>query len=271
MTHMPIEVLVASLEESCPSKLIDRLNLQTPAIICNQTDRYDYWEIERSNGKVRWFDFDERGVGLNRNNSLIRSTGEICLIADDDMTFVDGYSEIVEKSFSRNPNADVIIFNIKESTPTRTVTKREKRVTRLSAYKYGAARIAFRRQSILNHRICFSQLFGGGACYSAGEDVLFVVDCIKSRLNIIAVPDSIALLNEERDSTWFKGYSNKLFQDKGALYLSADGYLMGAIHCVLNALLHHNRYRMEGYSLISVIRQELKGLHSFSSSARRSL
>lgn len=263
MTQVSIEVLVASLGERSPDRLIDRLNLQTPAIICNQSDRYEYHEIALGSHQIKWFDFNERGVGLNRNNSLMRSSSEICIIADDDMTLIDNYPLIVERSFSENPNADVIIFNIKENTRTRSVTKRNKKVTRLSAYKYGAARIAFKRQSIIKNRIYFSQLFGGGAQYSAGEDVLFIVDCIKKHLNVIAVPAYIATLNDERDSTWFNGYSDKLFQDKGALYYSADGLVLGTIHCAINALIHNGRYIDEGYTFLKVLNEEIKGLNQF--------
>ena len=63
----------------------------------------------------------------------------------------------------------------------------------------------------------FSLLFGGGARYSNGEDSLFLHDCLKKGLHLYAGTDEIG---EEvyRESTWFKGYNEKFFTDRGVLY-----------------------------------------------------
>lgn len=84
--------------------------------------------------------------------------------------------------------------------------------------RFGAARIAFRRKSITKNGITFNLHFGGGTEYSAGEDTLFLHDCLRKGLKIVAVPDSIATLLENRESTWFKGYTDKYFLDRGALF-----------------------------------------------------
>ena len=60
-------------------------------------------------------------------------------------------------------------------------------------------------------------MFGGGAKYSNGEDSLFIMECIKKGLKILALPISIGR-EEERESTWFKGYNKKFFYDRGVLY-----------------------------------------------------
>ena len=65
--------------------------------------------------------------------------------------------------------------------------------------------------------IKFSILFGGGARFSNGEDSLFLKDCLDKGLKMFAVP---AVLGEEvpRPSTWFNGYNDKFFYDRGVLY-----------------------------------------------------
>lgn len=63
----------------------------------------------------------------------------------------------------------------------------------------------------------FSLLFGGGAKYSNGEDSLFLKDCLKYGLKVYAVPIEIGA-ERERESTWFKGYTDKFFIDRGVLY-----------------------------------------------------
>src|SRR5699024_5029640 len=127
-------------------------------------------------------------------------------------------SEIVKKQFEENPSADVIIFNLYEEKPTRYIIKNKFKVRFMNFMRFGAARIAFKTDSITKNGIFFNQHFGGGTEYSNGEDSLFLSECIKKRLNIIAVPVYIATLTEERDSTWLTGYDDKFFKDRGTLF-----------------------------------------------------
>ena len=66
------------------------------------------------------------------------------------------------------------------------------------------------------NNITFSLLFGGGARYCAGEDVTFVQDCLKSGLRVYKSPIIMSVMKQD-SSTWFKGYDEKYFHDKGAL------------------------------------------------------
>ena len=65
--------------------------------------------------------------------------------------------------------------------------------------------------------IRYSLLFGGGAPYMNGEDSLFLHDCLEKKLKVYRSPVYIG--DEKRgDSTWFKGYDDKFFFDRGVLY-----------------------------------------------------
>ena len=61
------------------------------------------------------------------------------------------------------------------------------------------------------------ELFGGGAPYSNGEDSLFFMDCIKKGFKVVAVSAVIGT-EKTRKSTWFKGYDEKFFFDRGVLF-----------------------------------------------------
>ena len=74
----------------------------------------------------------------------------------------------------------------------------------------------------------FSLLFGGGAPYSAGEDSLFIMRCVKSGMKIYALPVSIGR-EELRPSTWFNGYTEKFFYDRGVLFSHLYGKLAGVM------------------------------------------
>lgn len=84
--------------------------------------------------------------------------------------------------------------------------------------RFGAARIAVKVNSISMNNIYFNLNFGGGCQFSNGEDTLFLYECLRKKLKIYAVNDTIAKLTHERESTWFSNYNEKYFEDKFILY-----------------------------------------------------
>lgn len=214
---MNIQVLVAAMYQKDHS-LLEKMHLKTDAIVANQCDENSIEDFEWNGHKVRYLNFAERGVGLNRNNALMRATGDICLFADDDMVYVDDYVEKVKKAFEQYPDADVIAFNLIEPKVTRYVIKKAYKVGFLNYLRFGTARVAVRLRSIRENGIYFNQCFGGGTEHSHGEDNIFLTDCLRKGLKMYAVPEYIAELTEERVSTWKTGYDEKYFHDQGALY-----------------------------------------------------
>lgn len=212
-----VEVLVAAMHQSDKS-LLDRMRIETDAIIGNQCDGDSIERFEWNGNNIIYLNFSERGVGLNRNNAMIRARGDICLLADEDIIYVKGYANKVRKAFSRFGNADVIIFNIYEKPVTRYVIKHATRVWWHNFLRYGAVRIAFRRESIVENGIYFNQNFGGGCQYQHGEDNIFLAECLSKGLKVYAVPVYIAMLTPGSTSTWRKGYTEKYFSDQGRLY-----------------------------------------------------
>ncbi|MCE5286201.1 MAG: glycosyltransferase family 2 protein [Pelosinus sp.] len=219
---MNIEVLVSTMHQNDLS-LIKKMNLQTNAIIINQCNRNSYLEKSINNRQYKMYSFSERGVGKSRNNALMRSTADICVMADDDVVYLDNYEAIIKDAFIRMPNADVIMFNVPSYNKERdTITiEKTQRVRYHNCLKYGTFNMAFKRESILKANIFFSLLFGGGAVYSAGEDSLFIMDCLKKGLIIYADTHKIADVYHET-STWFTGFNDKYFLDKGAFFAAVS-------------------------------------------------
>ncbi len=234
-----IEVLISTMHQK-DTQLVEKMHLQSDAIIINQTDSHGFQEFISNGHKVRFYSFAERGVGLSRNSALMRATGDICVLADDDMVFMDNYCATVQRVFDQNPSADVIIFNIIENGPTRRRTNTKiKKIHKLNYMNYGAARIAFRRSAVSYWGISFNQNFGGGTQHQSGEDTLFLRDCLATGLKIIAVPEAIAVLEDNRPSTWFHGYNRKYFFDKGVL-LAIGHPVLAPLFCLYLALRHKN-------------------------------
>lgn len=213
-----IEMLIATMNRDSLDFLKD-INLQTDAVIANQTDRFSQELRSASTGKIKLISTLERGVGRNRNIALTNSTAKYCIIADDDNRYADNYAQKIYKGFSTCPSADILIFNSEIRGKERYKSKKTQRTHRVRIWnfcRYGAVRIVINRTSWEKKPVFFSELYGGGAKYGAGEDVLFLRECIRKGYRIYAVPETLLYVNQEQ-STWFTGYDRKFFYDKGAL------------------------------------------------------
>jgi glycosyltransferase involved in cell wall biosynthesis len=257
---MNVQVLIATTDQHDYS-LIDKMNIQSDAIVSNQCNRNEIVEFQYKGQRVKYLNFMERGVGLNRNNALMRADAELSIIADDDMIFVDGYVDIVKKHFRENPDVDVIIFNLLERNSSRYVIKKKFRVRYWNFMRFGAARLVFKTRSVTKHGISFNLHFGGGAEYSAGEDTLFLYDCLKHGLKIIAVPDAIAILTNDRGSSWFEGYTDKYFYDKGVLF-AAMSKRWSKLLCLQFAIRRRKLFEKEK-TWYEAYKLMLKGLEDF--------
>ena len=233
---MKVEVLASVMFEE-PDGLIRRMRLDSDAVVINQCDRLDYREILEAGHRIRFCSFPDRGVGRSRNEAILRAEGDICLFSDGDLVYEPGYAEAVAAEFDRNPDADMILFNvtIEERRRTYHITERKK-VHWYNCGRYGAVSFAVRRESLLVSGITFSLLFGGGARYGSGEDSLFLKAFIDKGFSVYTAPVTIA---EEKPgkSTWFAGYNEKFFRDKGVLYRHLYGRLARVM--ALRFLLAH--------------------------------
>lgn len=214
---MKLEVLVATMNQE-NHELIKKMNISTDAVIANQCNNNDIKEFSFRGKDIKYINTKTKGVGINRNIGLLASTGDILLFADDDILYEDDYEHTILKEFEKNPKADIIIFNLYDSQNNRYQIKERHKVGYFNYMRYGTVRIAAKKNSLIKHNITFNQNFGGGSKYGSGEDTLFLTDCLKAKLNIYAVPKYIGTIKDERDSTWFKGFNEKYFKDKGALF-----------------------------------------------------
>jgi hypothetical protein len=221
---MTLEVLVAAVRQNVRD-LAAKMNLKTNAIIINQDDYFGYDEFDLNEAKIKAYTFKERGVGLSRNNALLRSDSDLLLFSDEDIILNSSYAEMIIKEFALYPRADLILFNVE--VDERRATYRNTGHKRIRWYNYGrypAYSIAARTKNLHAANVTFSLLFGGGAKYCNGEDSLFLRDCLKKGLKIYGSPINIGR-EAYRESTWFTGYNEKFFNDRGALYHYLYGFM----------------------------------------------
>jgi glycosyltransferase involved in cell wall biosynthesis len=254
-----VQVLIATMHQNDHS-LLEKMNIQTEAVVGNQCDRNEVEHFEHNGRAIDWFSFAERGVGLNRNNALMRAKADYCLFADDDMVFRDGYEQTVIKAFEENPKADVLIFNLEEEGDTdRRANTKARKIGLLNYMNYGAARFVIRRSAVSYHGISFNQNFGGGTPHNCGEDTLFLRDCLKEGLRMYAVPYTVAKLTESRESSWFKGYTEKYFFDKGVVFGIAHPVL-GKLFSIYIAMRHGEYVAQSEFSRKQILKFMFNGI-----------
>lgn len=214
---MRIQTLVAAVGQDVKT-LAEKMRLETDAVIVNQCDENSYLEYEWGSHTIKCYSFRERGVGRSRNSALLHSDGDILLFSDEDIVYDAGYAEKILAEFEAHPEADLLLFNLRV-TPERATYHIDSygRVRWFSCGRYPTYSFAVRSGRLKKAGVTFSLLFGGGAPYSNGEDSLFLMECLRKGLKVYHTPTEIG---EEvpRPSTWFRGYNEKFFYDRGYLY-----------------------------------------------------
>ena len=201
------------------------------------------------------------GVGNSRNLAIEKSSADILLFTDDDMIYSDRYEKDIINEFESHPNADMIIFNVNTINKDRPFAHTNE-FTKVSAYgcfKYGTPQIAVKKIFVDKHKLRFSTQFGGGAEYSAGEDNLFILTAIKNGGSVYASPITIGTAGQLK-STWFNGYNEKYFYDKGAFYKAVSDKIYPLF--ITNYVLRHSETLKE-IGAFNAVRQMLKGAKKY--------
>ena len=211
-----IEVVVATMNQQDFS-LVQKMNISTDAVIANQCDRSSIEEKMINNHRIKYINTPTKGVGLNRNIGLSLAENDILLLADDDIIYVDDYARIIISAFNELKDADVIIFRMRfiKNGKEYDIDKHSTRKLHIwNGLSYGTYQIAIKRKAVQRINLHFTHLFGGGCIYSAGEDSLFLIDCFKKGLNVYSHEGLIGE-NIRDSSSWFNGFNEKFFFDRG--------------------------------------------------------
>ena len=209
-----LQVLVATMHQKDLS-IAEKMNIRCGAVIANQADRNEI-QVE---GDSKIITTTTRGVGLNRNIALLAADADILLFADDDVVYYDDMAQSVVTAFQENPKADVLVFGLDIVKNGCIIERRRLKKRRLhvfNAMRFGTCRIAVRREALLRANIMFNQNFGGGCPFSSGEDSLFLKACFDRGLKVYAHEYVLGTCAKDT-STWFVGYGEKYFYDKGVL------------------------------------------------------
>lgn len=214
------EILCVTMNQKDFSK-IEQMNIHSDVVFANQADTTAFEEKFFDGHCARMITTDTRGVGINRNTALFYAKGEICLFADDDVTYDDDVEKRVLAEFDAHPDADIIIFHFDTDSDRKQVKYAEtKKCGRFCRMPWGAVRVAFRLNSVRKANVWFTTLFGGGCVFPSGEDSMWLADARRKGLTFYVSKETIGKVSFE-ESTWFTGFDEKMYYGKGAFYQAA--------------------------------------------------
>ena len=190
------------------------------------------------------------GLSRNRNRAIAHASADICLIADNDLTYTEPQLRQVLEVFEANPDIDIATFMYEgednKSYPDHTFDLSQPP----RGYWVTSFEIAFRREAVAKSGVKFNELFGIGApVLGAAEEELFISQCLKAGLKGRFFP--IVITRHNGNTTGIRGLNNpKVMMSKGAYH----------------ALVHPCTYRLR--LAVEAYRRSRNGISPFWSSYR---
>ncbi len=248
-------------------KYIDTLNIHTDCVVINQCDREGIRRVvhDSAKGKVNitYVETKDRGLSRSRNEAIGKARGDICILCDNDVEYVEDYDRIIREAFLRHRDADIIVFFIKRPEREHPVFERSRRMGYLSVLKIFSPEIAFKRDSVRD--VSFNELFGAGARFFMGEENLFLYECLRKHKKIVYVPEMIAKVRDE-ESTWFKGYGSDFFISRGANYAAMSRIFSWAL--ILQFALRKRNLYSKNMKMSKAVSEMIKGRKEYLSVMR---
>lgn len=235
---MTLEILMSCMYQQDLS-LVTHSQITGSAVVINQCDEENYTEFSTRHGTARMFSTKQRGLTRSRNMAIREAKAEICMLCDDDEVFVEGYEKKILQAYEKLPQADVILFKIgnwKQPFPEETV-----RIRFPKTMKGSSCQISFRRESLLRTGVRFDDLLGAGSGNGAEEELKFFLDCEKAGLKIYSVPVEVAALVQS-ESTWFRGFTEQFFENRGATTRYILGLPLAMVYAVYYVVRKREMY-----------------------------
>ena len=180
------------LEQMFPHEHYSNYNL----LIINQTTDKDILVSDLPNLKViNCFEF---GVPKSRNLALTYATGDICLMADDDIVYEPHMDKIILEAYQKHPGAAMISFEaVNEFRKPYALYEKVQTHTKSSLHHIYTWVISFNRKIYLEHNIVYSPFFGFGSPFQGSEEYVFLRKAYDKDLFMYHCPKTIVMHPEE--------------------------------------------------------------------------
>ena len=246
---MKLEVLLSVMNLN--KEDLEKMNITSKCTVINQCGQDEFEEYK--NFKI--CSYNEKGLSNSRNRGLENVTEDIILICDDDVVYNDDYEKNVVEEFENNSNADIIFFNMYSPFRKKRTIKKRRRWYLRNSLHFASCNIAFRRKSVIDRDIRFNTMFGPNAKFGNGSDTMFIISALKNKLKIYSSPVNLGTVYH-RESTWFKGYDDRYFYNKGALFTAISVHFR--FFWIMQYLIRH-RETWKSFGFFKALKFMLKG------------
>ena len=253
MFNMKLEVILSVM--NLKKEDLNKMNITSKCTVINQCDKEAFEKYKNFN----IYSYNELGLSNSRNRGLEHVTEDIVILCDDDVVYNEDYEKNILQEFENNPKADVIYFNMYSPYRKKRELKKRKRLHFYNCFHHASCNIAFRRESIKNKNIRFNNKYGDNARWGNGSDTIFIRDALRNKLKIYSSPIYLGTVYH-RESTWFKGYDEKYFFNKGALFTAINRRFR--IFLCLQYLIRH-REVLQNIKLLQAFKIMLKGSNDY--------
>lgn len=262
--EVPLEILIATMNRTS----LDFLDVMFQnnslsnyqILIINQTT--DSCILNSSETNIRVINSFEKGLSKSRNLAIENAIGNICLLADDDIVYLEGFEKHIMDGYNTVSNPDVLTFKTL-TTDNKPFSEYPKRTTPLKSFgKYVLSiEISFRRSAIVNSGIRYDEFFGLGATFQDSENYLFLLNLQKhTNFKLFFVPEFIVMHQPLTSSD--EVVSDRLIFARCALNYKLYGN--AAYVYVFKYLFYLIRHRLIGFNEINdKFKVAQSGIHTF--------
>lgn len=222
--------------------IVSKSHIKSNTIIVNQCDYESYSKKIMPYGTIQMFSTKQRGLTKSRNMAIQKSKADICLLCDDDEIFQDDYVKKVLNAYNELPQADIIVFKMANRVPS--FKDKVMEIKFPMTMKVCSWQISFKRQSLIDANIKFDELLGAGTNNGAEEELKFLTDCRRVGLKIYYVPSVIASVGQN-NSTWFHGFNEKFFRDRGNTTRYILGLPLSIAYAVYYIIKKYDMYKQD--------------------------
>lgn len=271
---MKLNILISTIDEGIfqVSKILLPFREDVEYIISHQNRNEPFINIpsELQRKDVLISQISGQGLTKSRNNAIRHATGDVCVIADDDVTYTNLYFDTIINTYEKFA-IDVACFKIYKDNsivdykfyPSEITT-----IKKMHEHPVSSIELTFKLQSVKKKNIFFDERFGMGSWLKGGGEILFMHDCISSGLLVKFFPEYIVNHPHECTITSYSKYHERRVRITGSMDMRLNGKIayIKALPRTLKLLpdLIHERKNPFSY-----LKETLEGVHYIKNNSRR--
>lgn len=187
-------------------------------LVINQCDKNYIKKANelKSTKRIKIISVLDKGLSKSRNLALSNATGDICLIADDDIVYNANIFDKIISDYQNNPY-DIITYSSEIGSQP---PKKRLENSFIKPHNYGSLfsimsiQISFLRKRIKEKGLSFDTQFGIGSQFVSGEENIFIKDAMDHGL---AIGKSNFVINKHPEEINTSVLSNQVLKSKGPL------------------------------------------------------